>query len=245
MSVNIFGSSGRDRSSAGNNKYVDSKFITLAQNLQSKVDKQYVDELISRTSSMIEDKVTKEYVDAQDGLTKTYIDMKLTDSVTKTSVDNGHFKNNVGLVPDLNNNGENKSGFKVSSSSEYHEHLAFHIFNSSKGNWNAFSSPQRESWIKLQCTEPIKIHKFTVRGRTNDANENTKILGWRLQGSNDDVVWIDLYKGIGEIIDQKFKTFLVPLTAGYYIYYRFLIKRAEGGDPGLSHLQLYSVDSII
>src|SRR3989454_6052687 len=38
MSVNIFGSSG-NKSSANNNKYIDSKFITLTKNLNSKLDK--------------------------------------------------------------------------------------------------------------------------------------------------------------------------------------------------------------
>ena len=38
MSVNIFGSSG-NKSSANNNKCIDSKFMTLTKNLNSKLDK--------------------------------------------------------------------------------------------------------------------------------------------------------------------------------------------------------------
>src|SRR5260370_33223433 len=39
MSANIFGSSGKSIPSGINNKYVDSKFISLTRNLQSKVNK--------------------------------------------------------------------------------------------------------------------------------------------------------------------------------------------------------------
>src|SRR5207245_4902189 len=39
MSVNIFGSSISNKSNTNNNKYTDSKFITLAKNLNSKLDK--------------------------------------------------------------------------------------------------------------------------------------------------------------------------------------------------------------
>src|SRR5207244_13469906 len=39
MSVNIFGSSSSNKSNTNNNKYTDSKFITLTKNLNSKLDK--------------------------------------------------------------------------------------------------------------------------------------------------------------------------------------------------------------
>src|SRR5207245_3610916 len=39
MSVNIFGSSSGNKSTAINNKYTDSKFITLTKNLNTKLDK--------------------------------------------------------------------------------------------------------------------------------------------------------------------------------------------------------------
>ena len=54
-----------------------------------------------------------------------------------------------------------------------------------------------------------------------------------------------MYKGIDVVVDKGFKGYNISSAAEYYIYYRFFIRRAEGGDPGLNHLQLFSADQIL
>ena len=56
---------------------------------------------------------------------------------------------------------------------------------------------REERLIKIKCSESIKIHKFTIRGRDAGKDEDVeKITDWIFQGSNDDSVWDDLYKGV-------------------------------------------------
>src|SRR5580698_8543359 len=100
------------------------------------------------------------------------------DAATKNYVDTKYIKNNVGLVPDLISNDKSKSGFIVSASSEQQDKKAFNVFNSRKNEW--YSVSKTEFWIQLQCPEPIRIHKFALRG-----NRVNKLYNWKLQARNE------------------------------------------------------------
>ena len=53
------------------------------------------------------------------------------------------------------------------------------------------------AWIKIECPELTKIHKFSIRGR-----EEGSIVDWKFQGSLDNNVWDDLYEAKNERNDN-------------------------------------------
>ena len=118
---------------------------------------------------------------------------------------------------------------------------AFNVFNCLDNEWRPSPGTTRDFWIQIQCPDKIKIHKFTLRGRNN---LDDSMLGWRLQASNDNNTWIELYRGIETTINRECSTFHVSPDADYYNYYRFLVKRAVS-NPGLSHWQLYTAEKIM
>ena len=309
MSVTIFGSSSSKSNNTTKN-YVDSKYISIIKNVNTKLDKggdtmkgnlvmdnfnicrlgdpeeerdavnkKYVDKLLetkrdkSEILSNTQDVATKHYVDSGEELAKIYTDSRETavrmyidsrEAITRTYVDSReenvklyidhkYIKNSAGLIPDLTTNRRNKSGFIITAAG-IDNSQSWQVFNSSKGDWQFITfPPQEEKWIKIRCPEPIKIHKFTIRGRESkpakaDGKEGEqvgKITNWKFQGSIDDNVWVDLYNGHMEHIDYEFKTFQIPSNAERYIYYRFFILAFTGENLGLNHLQIYSADPIM
>ena len=290
MSVNIFGSSSSNKSNTNNNKYTDSKFITLTKNLNSKLDKsggtlsgdlnmgtskislshqaqeehdvpnkKYVDGVIFQTVSnngqsiidLTKDVVTKEQLteilktkadkNVELNMNNNFISHLLDpqdkqDATTKGYVDRKRTKNNVGYVPQLNSNNNNKYGFTVTTNSELIPNSAFKVFNSFEQNWRT-NRIHRDFWIKLKCPEEIKIHKFSLKGAGPE-----KIISWSLQGSNDDEVWTDLYIAMNEFIGTDFSFYHTNPNKGAFIYFRIYSIISDVGSPGLSHWQLYTVN---
>ena len=215
MSVNIFGSSGsggRGQSSGVDKKYVDQKFATLSTNLATKVNKNGY--LMGGDLNMRDYKICniRNPQENQEAVNKKYVDSVISQALvterslinlslpSKTYFDTKNVKNSVGFIPDLTSNQKNKSGFIVSASVIQENHHPWYAFNSWKGD-QRFQSlmVKEERWIKIKCPESIKIHKFTVRGR--EGENVRKITDWIFQGSNDNNVQKDLYKGDREFID--------------------------------------------
>ena len=304
MSVNIFGSSGGNRSSVGNNKYVDQKFATLSTNLATKVNNsgdtvsgdlnillnednlrsfgvtdikegKSVSLLLGDISNQIRHNYghnIKVYADhgtkftcpagdvcllgAQTNskaqflsdvvmndkcITNLHDPKSEQDAATKNYVDTRYFKNNVGYVPELVSNDRNKCGFVVSASSEIStEKRVYNVFNLRRSDWCA-NTADIDFWILLQCPEPVRIHKFALRG--NRAND--KIYNWKLQASNDNIGWNDLYvEAKDKFIDDSVSIFNVNPSKAYS-YYKIFASKAVGEMYGLSYWQLYTLDEIM
>src|SRR2546426_10347309 len=291
MSVNIFGSS-RNKSNANNIKYIDSKFITLTKNLNTKLDKsggvlsgdlnmgtskislsheaeelhdvpnkKYVDGVIFQTVSnngqsiidLTKNVVTKEQLaeilktkadkNVELNMNNNFISNLLDpqdkqDATTKGYVDRKRTKNNVGYVPQLNSNDNNKYGFIVSASSELIPNSAHKVFSAYDQSWRT-AGMHRDFWIKLKCPEEIKVHKFSLKGAGPE-----KIISWSLQGSNDDVKWEELYIAMNKLIRTDFKFYSTRELSnkGAFIYFRIYVVISEVGNPGLTHWQLYTVN---
>jgi len=164
------------------------------------------------------------------------------DAATKQYVDTRCLKNSVGYIPNLITNYRNKAGFIVSASSEYGLNSACNVF-SIIGEW--LSEVKTNFWIKIKCPEPVRIHKIALRGLTTATLNN-----WILQASNDDAVWENLYDNYldtgntSSCIDNSL--FIVEIDSiEQFFMYRIWVNSADGEHPGLSHWQLYSVDSLV
>ena len=154
MSVNIFGSSGT-KSTASNvtKNYVDSKFITLIKNLQSKIDKNGDLDMGGYGIHNVKDPVNGTDV-ANKKVVLDYANQLQQQFVDKTLV-----KNSVGLVPNLTSNNTNKSGYYVTASSELKDNPAYYVFNNNKPGWCVVDGIDKDFWIEITCPEPILIYK--------------------------------------------------------------------------------------
>jgi uncharacterized protein YegP (UPF0339 family) len=160
------------------------------------------------------------------------------DAATKNYVDTRYIKNSVGFIPDLVSNVYNKSGFKVSASHDP-DNVAFHVFNSWESDeWMA--GIKSNFWIQIQCPERIKIHKFALRGKKNNMD---KIYNWKLQASNDDIIWDSLYHSHDTYIDNSV-SFVNSISSNAYVYFRLFVIEAENEQAGLNYWQLYTLDQL-
>ena len=236
MTANIFGSSGMKSVASGvTKKYVDSKFITLTTNLQSKIDKNKDLDMGGYSIHNVKNPVDDSDV-ANKRIVKDYINS------LQQNFNNITINNSVGLIPSLNNN-NSKMGYIVRASSEREpNNLAFCAFNNNKSGWCVADGISENFWIEITCPEPVLIHKCSIKGLYG------RIYDWKLQGNIGDEfhTWTDLYPLLNDdvyIEKSSLLTFDVfpPVK---YSKYRIYVNAAEAPNPGISHWQLYSVDTL-
>jgi len=232
MTANIFGSSSMISAASGvTKKYIDSKFITLTTNLQSKIDKNRDLDMQGYGIHNIKDPVNDADV-VNKKVVVDYIDA-LQQNVDKLLV-----KNSVGLIPILHNN-NSKMGYIVNASSELKDHQAFCAFNNNKAGWCVVDGISEDFWIEITCPEPVLIYKCSIKGL------HGRIYDWKLQGNIGDGfhMWTDLYSPVDVNIDRSLLTFNLSPSIKYSKY-RIYVNAAEAPIPGISHWQLYSADSV-
>ena len=232
MTANIFGSSSIKSVASGvTKKYVDSKFITLTTNLQSKIDKNKDLDMGGYSIHNVKNPVNDTDV-VNKKTVKNYINQIINDLT---------IKNSVGLIPSLNNN-NSKMGYIVRASSEREpNNLAFCAFNNNKSGWCVADGISENFWIEITCPEPVLIHKCSIKGLYG------RIYDWKLQGNIGDEfhTWTDLYSSTYDdvYINTSLLTFDV-FPSVKYSKYRIYVNAAEAPNPGISHWQLYSVDTL-
>jgi len=168
------------------------------------------------------------------------------DASTKNYVDTRVIKNQVGFVPVLQSNSNNRNGFIASASSEFNtSYQAFNVFASQlnptgAGNEWVTQGQTSNFWIKIQCPFAFRIWKFQVRGRNVSTSEY--ITNWRLEGSNDNITFTTLYTST-DTIGSTVLEYQINIVVSY-TYYRIFAVSGQNTNPGLRYWQLYSLDSI-
>ena len=261
MPVDKFGSDGKVMSVSKN--YVDSKFITLARNDNLKFDKtggkMFGDiDMDGRRILSIKnpenemDVVNKRYVDNAVNVLNEKINAKQeAPGAAKFMI-----KSNVGLVPHLTERID-RSGYIVEESSKFRsdEFAGFKAFNVLRNNsgWRVDDNIYENFWIKIRCTQPETIYRISVR-----AAGTSKIKRWQLQGTTVDDgyhpwdVLIDSDITIQNISEgntvKQYKTQFFdidPTLINEYVFYKLYVLESEGINPGLSHLQFYTLNKIL
>lgn len=160
-------------------------------------------------------------------------------ATTKQYVDTKCVKNAVGYIPNIISNNLNKTGFIISSSSEFELNMACNVF-SIIGEW--LSAVNTDFWIQVRCPERVRIHKFAVKG-----TKTSTIRVWKLQATNDEITWDDIFDnefdGNSAVIDEG-HSFHESESLIQYQTYRIFVINAIGENPGLSYWQLYTVDAL-
>ena len=238
MTANIFGSSAKSSKTLNFDKnYVDSKFITLIKNLFLKVNK--TGDIMQGNLNMDGNKISNvgEPLDNSDVVTKKYADDKIS---------NLYILSTTGFVPHLTSP-RDKTGFYVETSSSMENHAGYKVFNpASKTQWKVDDRDRINSsdfWIKLECPFAVRVYKFCIK-----PTKLQTLTKWKIQGALDRYhLWEDLEFDLEPIDHTTTSVFTLknPKLAKPYWWYRIFIEEAEGMNPGLSYLQLYTIDPVI
>src|SRR5258708_26558 len=279
MSVNIFGSSGRQPSKS-DNKYVDRKFITLTTNLDSIMDKSggsfsgavssshvptdnfhlinksFLDAALANRLNDDDMKIIENRLSLKVNLTGDQMngpilmgDHKITSSrvpeaddelVPKSFLNTRFLKNNVGYIPNMAKSNA-QSGFVSSASSEYVANTSFFPFCSWNGSWRTNS--KEGMWIQIKCPENVRVYKFALRGVPD---RTARIYNWQLEASSDGSHWVILYSVVNKYIGDATEFINVNTTNPPWAkYYKLVVNEAEGVNPGISYMQLFTLDQVV
>jgi len=274
MSANIFGSSSKSsRVSNIDKKYVDSKFITLTRILETKLDKSIIESLnivsdaggLEKIADKLNIKLDPNAMNSLSlsttGLMNNGLKYPLghdfnasnkriyflgdpinpQEAVNRRYVDGKRVKNNVGFVPELYGN-KHKKGFIVSTNSQINNNSQVKTVFSDGGNEWSTAGIQQSAWVQIQLPFAVSIWKFTIAGKMSNSE---RWYDWTLEGSNDENMWIILKSAAGEYIGSTIKTCVLNIPSVTFLYYRFYGMRGEATNPGLSHLQIYTVDDLV
>ena len=166
---------------------------------------------------------------AQDVATKNYVDRMCAMKIP------------CGYIPPLSAN-VNETRFVASASGEFNDqYIAANAFNGryvrrdgEGGEWCVAGRPST-FWIKIQCSDEVRLWKTSLRGR--DLSDRV-ITNWRLEGSNNNTQWNLLFDGANHHLTDVCRDFPI-VTQNSYSMYKITCLASTGEDPGLSHWQLY------
>ena len=88
----------------------------------------------------------------------------------------------------------------------------------------------------------MSVWKITIAGKSNNLE---RWYDWKFEGSNDANAWTILKLATGEYLGSRIKTYVLSEPSEAFFYYRFYGVQGEPTNPGLSHLQIYSVDDLV
>ena len=142
----------------------------------------------------------------------------------------------------MDNSSSNKSGFTITSSGDALGFPSYHPFNTWKTHW--IPSDKNNAWIQIECPEAVRIYKFGLRGKIIggllERIKSFTLLG-RQYGNIDN--WIVLNNSINTPIGTLTQFFDVNnLTT--FKFFKLQINGSDGEAPGLSHFQLFTLDSL-
>ena len=163
------------------------------------------------------------------------------DAATKNYVDNKNVKNTCGFIPHLFSN-SSKQGFTITSSSEFNlNYQCWNVFSNTNNEW-ATKAVQVSAYLQIQLPFPVAIWAFALRGRISGAE---RWYNWTIEASNGDDMWKILYFANEDYLGNRTKFYTLKAASDKYLYYRFYGVNGEPTNPGLSYMQIYSVDELL
>ena len=163
------------------------------------------------------------------------------DAVNKRYVARQRVKNNVGFIPELYGRA-NKKGFVVTTNSQLNtSNSAKSIFSEGSNEWST-AGLHENAWVQFQLPFEVSIWRFTITGKTSNIE---RWYDWVFEGSMDANTWTILKSATGEYLSSTMKTYLLSNPSEPFLYYRFYGVQGEAANPGLSHLQIYTVDDLV
>ena len=160
--------------------------------------------------------------------------------INKRYLNTRFVRNNAGYIPDMAKSNA-QSGFVSSASSELAVNSSCVPFCSWNGAWKV--SNKEGMWLQIKCPENVRVYKFALRGLPGGIH---RIYNWQLAASSDGDRWVILYSAINKYIGETTEIMNVSTTNPPFAnYYKLVVNEAEGTNPGLSYLQLFSLDQVV
>ena len=167
--------------------------------------------------------------------------IKSTDGATIDYLDNKKVKNTCGFIPNLGAN-SSKQGFIVKASSEFNlNYQGWSVFSAMNNEW-ATAGSRVNAYLQVQLPFPVALWAFALRGRGSGTE---RWFRWAIEASNDETSWTILYSTTDDYIGNKTKFYTLKSMSDKYLYYRFVGVVGEPTNPGLSYMQIYSVDDLL
>ena len=231
---------------AANKSYVDDSISAFSHKVNGKLD--ISGDTMQGDLNMNHYKITNVVspIINEDAANKRYVDQRydsLYDSLT------GLLKkllapNSVGLIPILTEKND-KSGYVVEESSKLNDNHGYNAFRMGRA-WRVANDVTTDFWLKIKLPRQERVNRISIK-----AVDDTKIKKWELQGRNIDDnyhPWI-VIPFINEddlVIQHSTRIFEAQLQdTDDYRFYRLYIHDSEGRNPGLSHLQFYTLNKIL
>jgi len=163
------------------------------------------------------------------------------DVVNKNYVDNRKVKNSCGFIPHLYSN-LSKQGFIVTASSEFNlNYQGWNVFSSTNNEW-ATKTERVSTYLQIQLPFPVAIWAFALKGRLSGTE---RWFNWLVEASNGEDVWKVLHVAWGDYLGNITKFYTLKTVSDKYLYYRFFGVNGEPTNPGLSYMQIYSIDDLL
>src|SRR5258708_32666335 len=274
MSVNIFGSSGRQPSKS-DNKYVDRKFITLTSNLDSKMDKSGGIFSGGVSSSHVPTDnfhlINKAFLDAALAHRLNDDDMKIIENrlslkVNKSgdtltgSLSSSHIPTeNFDLINKIylksiyikNSRGYIPDLFRVSSKTGFKVTSSGDIKDFP--SYHAFNASKthwlpadkNNGWLQIELPEFVRIYKVALFGKTIGESTSDRINSFTLLGSKYGTT--SSWIELFTIEDDSLGpdvSFFPVNNTTTFKFFKLLIHGSIGEKPGLSHFRIYCLDSV-
>src|SRR5271156_807910 len=247
---------------AATKDYVDSRITTAAaaatrvatepEHENDLTNKRYVDRKVNESSRVLQAATT----DANHSILEVR-DNLVTVSETVTTMSTAaavprYVKSNCGLIPVLKAT-NNKSGFNVTSSS-FTQHGVVNIFMGYviDLSWmpNVDSVVGAEAWVKIVLPMSVKIHKFHISGIHSNTVKKphtltlTGSLGVKAPGTNSDIEY-QIFTTTSASLNHEVSSFDVLQPVEAYSIYKLKIFSPEIARPGLSYMQIFSLDPVV
>ena len=68
---------------------------------------------------------------------------------------------------------------------------------------------------------------------------------WITEASNSEDTWQVIHLAIGDYLGNRTKFYHLKIVSEKYLYYRFFGVNGEPTNPGLSYMQIYSIDDLL
>ena len=115
------------------------------------------------------------------------------------------------------------------------------VFSLGSREW-ATTGVQANSYIQIQLPYPVAIWSFAVRGKQSGGE---KWYNWALEASHNGVTYSILHAATGDYLGNTTKHYTLTHDQAKYLYYRFYGVQGEPTNPGLSYMQIYSIDELL
>ena len=132
-----------------------------------------------------------------------------------------------------------QDGYEVSANSEYDSgHAAVNAFDGGEDTrWATQSGDHLNSWLKIKLPEATAFNAVYIQARGENSHPQAPSV-FKIQGSDDNEVWIDLTYESASWSEKEAKIFYW-FNETPYLYYRLLIESVQSGvHAGLAQFQL-------